>query len=174
MSVRRPAPASLRATESARPCTACRPRPGCRRRHIAPRFREKVYREMAWRAGLILAQGGSVVADAVFDRPPNRERSRKTRASRGVPFAGIWLEADPTVLWHRVSKRTGGPSDATVDVLSRQLQIEHGDGDRVAAGSMLREGRRSRRRHTGCGQSPNSDRDATLLPPDRAFSSDPA
>lgn len=30
---------------------------------------ERVHREMAWRAGLILAEGGSVVADAVLTGP---------------------------------------------------------------------------------------------------------
>ncbi|TIQ24555.1 MAG: aminoglycoside phosphotransferase, partial [Mesorhizobium sp.] len=34
----------------------------------------------------------------------------------------FWLEADPLVLWRRVSERRGGPSDATIDILSRQLQ----------------------------------------------------
>lgn len=87
-----------------------------------PEISEKVYREMAWRAGLILSQGGSVVADAVFDRPGDRERIEKEAANREMPLLGIWLEADPTVLWQRVEKRKSGPSDATVDILSRQLQ----------------------------------------------------
>ncbi|TGV78492.1 aminoglycoside phosphotransferase, partial [Mesorhizobium sp. M2D.F.Ca.ET.145.01.1.1] len=39
---------------------------------------------------------------------------------------GFWLEADPLVLWRRVSERKGGPSDATVDILSRQLQRKAG------------------------------------------------
>lgn len=87
-----------------------------------PEISEKVYREMAWRAGLILSQGGSVVADAVFDRPGDRERIANEAANRGMPLLGVWLEADPTVLWQRVEERKGGPSDATVDILSRQLQ----------------------------------------------------
>ena len=87
-----------------------------------PEISEKVYREMAWRAGLILAQGGSAVADAVFDRPADRERIGKEATDRGLPWLGVWLEADPAVLWQRVSERRGGPSDATVDILSRQLQ----------------------------------------------------
>jgi len=87
-----------------------------------PEISEKVYRDMAWRAGLILSQGGSVVADAVFDRPDDRERISRQAAERGLPFLGVWLEADPAVLWRRVSDRKGGPSDATVDILSRQLQ----------------------------------------------------
>jgi aminoglycoside phosphotransferase family enzyme/predicted kinase len=87
-----------------------------------PEVSEKVYQEMAWRTGLILSEGGSVVADAVFDRLPDRERIGQEAAERGVPLIGIWLEADPVVLWQRVSERKGGPSDATVDILSRQLQ----------------------------------------------------
>lgn len=87
-----------------------------------PEVSERVYREMAWRAGLILAEGGSVVADAVFDRPPDRDRIEKAASDRGVACFGFWLEADPLVLCQRVSERKGGPSDATIDILSRQLQ----------------------------------------------------
>ncbi|UCI21690.1 AAA family ATPase [Mesorhizobium sp. B2-1-8] len=86
-----------------------------------PEVSDRVYREMAWRAGLILSQGGSVVADAVFDRPADHERIEKAARSRAVDFHGFWLEADPLVLWQRVDERKGGPSDATIDILSRQL-----------------------------------------------------
>jgi len=83
---------------------------------------DRVYSEMAWRSGLILSQGGCVVSDAVFDKKANRESIEKQAGDRGIPFLGVWLEADPTVLWKRVKGRKGGPSDATVDILSRQLQ----------------------------------------------------
>ncbi|MFN3548703.1 MAG: AAA family ATPase [Mesorhizobium sp.] len=94
-----------------------------------PETSERVYAEMAWRAGLILSEGGTVVADAVFDRPPDRERIAAVATMRSVPFLGVWLEADPALLWERVRDRTGGPSDATVDVLSRQLARKVGDID---------------------------------------------
>ncbi|MBE1264339.1 AAA family ATPase, partial [Salmonella enterica subsp. enterica serovar Derby] len=87
-----------------------------------PGVSERVYRQMAWRAGLILSEGGAVVADAVFDRPADRSRIEKTASDRNVSFSGFWLQADPLVLWQRVSERIGGPSDATIDILSRQLQ----------------------------------------------------
>jgi uncharacterized protein len=87
-----------------------------------PEVSERVYNEMAWRAGLILSEGGSVVADAVFDRLADRARIEKAARDRGIPFSGFWLEADPLVLWQRVSERKGGPSDAKGDILSRQLQ----------------------------------------------------
>ena len=86
-----------------------------------------VYREMSWRSGLILAEGGSVVADAVFDRQQNREMIEITTRTAGVPFLGIWLDADPALLWQRVSERTSGVSDATVDVLSLQLGRDPGE-----------------------------------------------
>lgn len=91
-----------------------------------PEVSERVYREMAWRAGLILAEGGSVVADAVFDRPGDRARIERAASERGLPFLGIWLDAAPDLLWQRVDRRTGGPSDATVDILSRQLERDAG------------------------------------------------
>jgi aminoglycoside phosphotransferase family enzyme/predicted kinase len=86
-----------------------------------PEISERVYAEMAWRAGLILSEGGTAVVDAVFDRRPDRLRIESVASERSVPFRGVWLDADPTLLWDRVRDRTGGPSDATVDVLSRQL-----------------------------------------------------
>jgi len=92
-----------------------------------PEVSERVYQEMAWRAGFILSQGGSVVADAVFDRPTDRSRIRQSALDREVPFQGIWLEAAPEVLWQRVEQRSGSASDATVDILSRQLQRDAGD-----------------------------------------------
>lgn len=92
-----------------------------------PEVSERVYREMAWRAALILGQGGSALADAVFDRLSDRERIARAATDRHLPFTGIWLDAAPDVLWHRVNQRRGGPSDATVDILSRQLQRDVGE-----------------------------------------------
>ncbi len=91
-----------------------------------PGVSERVYREMAWRAELMLAQGASVVADAVFDRAEDRERIGYVAECQAVPFQGIWLDAAPALLRRRVERRKGGPSDATVDVLSRQLQKDPG------------------------------------------------
>jgi uncharacterized protein len=67
-----------------------------------PEVSANVYREMAWRASLILAEGGSVVADAVFDNAANRKLIETAARDAGVPFAGVWLETDPSVLWQQV------------------------------------------------------------------------
>lgn len=91
-----------------------------------PEVSENVYREMAWRSGLILAQGGSVVADAVFDRTGHRAMIEKSATEHGVPFHGVWLTASEEILWQRVTARRGGPSDATVDILAKQLDRDIG------------------------------------------------
>jgi uncharacterized protein len=91
-----------------------------------PEVSANVYREMAWRASLILAEGGSVVADAVFDNAANRQLIESAATVAGVSFVGVWLDTDASVLWQRVSSRRQGVSDATVDILSRQLQRRTG------------------------------------------------
>lgn len=87
----------------------------------------RVYRELAWRATLILEEGASVIADAVFDKADNRILMEAAAKSANVPFTGIWLHTDASVLWQRVSERRSGVSDATIDVLSQQLQRDPGD-----------------------------------------------
>lgn len=91
-----------------------------------PEVSEHVYRQIAWRSDLILSQGGCVVADAVFHQAGHRDDIGRVACDRSVPFAGFWLAAAPSVLWSRVRERRDGPSDATVDILSRQLQRDPG------------------------------------------------
>lgn len=81
---------------------------------------KQVYREMARHAESILAQGGTVVADAVFARQEDRELIEES--GRGTQFCGIWLDAAPALLERRIDGRRGGSSDADLNVLARQLQ----------------------------------------------------
>jgi aminoglycoside phosphotransferase family enzyme/predicted kinase len=87
-----------------------------------PEVSAKVYHEMAWRASLILSEGGSVVAEAVFDNAVNRELIEKAAREASASFVGVWLRTDPSILWQRVSARRESASDATIDILARQLQ----------------------------------------------------
>lgn len=89
-----------------------------------PEVSARVYREISWRARVILAQEGAVVADAVFDRVENRKLLEFAATEKRCAFSGFWLDADPALLWQRVQTRKGGVSDATVDVLSKQLSKE--------------------------------------------------
>lgn len=92
-----------------------------------PEVSERVYRDMAWRSSLTLAEGGSAVADAVFERQQDRVRMERAAEDRHAPFLGVWLDVAPDVLWRRVAQRHGGPSDATVEILSRQLERNVGE-----------------------------------------------
>jgi uncharacterized protein len=91
-----------------------------------PEVSSRVYREMAWRAGLTIVDGGSVVADAVFDKGENRSLVEAAARDANVPFTGVWLQADASILWQRVAERSEGVSDATIDILARQLQRDPG------------------------------------------------
>lgn len=88
----------------------------------SPEMSQKVYAEMARHSARVLGQGACVVADAVFDRQPDREVMEAVAKKAGVPIDGIWLEADEATLHDRVGRRTSSSSDATVEILSRQLQ----------------------------------------------------
>ena len=91
-----------------------------------PDISAKVYLGLGERVRAILRDGGSVVADAVFDRPQNRTLIEQIARESPVPFTGIWLDADAETLRQRVQDRTGGPSDATTEVLEMQLVRDTG------------------------------------------------
>jgi predicted kinase len=63
-----------------------------------------------------------VVANAVYDRDPDRRRIEGEAGSRDVAFLGVWLDASPGILRQRVGARVGGASDANVEVLAAQLE----------------------------------------------------
>lgn len=92
-----------------------------------PEISQAVYSQLCGAAAAALGLGQAVIADAVFDREEDREAIRRVAAQAGAEFHGFWLDAPPTVLARRVGERVGGPSDATAEVLRRQLA--HGVGD---------------------------------------------
>lgn len=92
-----------------------------------PVISDRVYEEMARRAGAILREGGSVVADAVFDKPGKRDLIEAAALRADASFTGIWLTAEEALLRQRVGARRGGPSDATLDILKRQLESDVGE-----------------------------------------------
>ncbi len=91
-----------------------------------PEVSDKVYGMMSARAADLLATGCSVVADAVFDVPDRRRIIEDTATRATVPFDGIWLQADPDILKHRVETRPKTASDATGKVLRMQLSRDRG------------------------------------------------
>lgn len=89
----------------------------------------RVYAELGEIAGLVLACGHAVVADAVFDRPADRERFAELAAGTGVAFRGIWLEAPARTLIDRVAGRRGDPSDATPAIVAQQIARQGAPSD---------------------------------------------
>lgn len=97
----------------------------------------EVYRAIGMRAGDLLAQGWPVIVDATFLDAPSRADIAEVARRAGVPFDGIWLDAAPETMTARLRQRSGDPSDATAEVLSRQLDRDAGPLDWlvVAAGA---------------------------------------
>ena len=75
---------------------------------------------------LVRESGGTVVADATFLTPESRESIAAVAARAGVSFAGVWLECPPEVMAERLRQRASDASDATVEVLQRQLERDPG------------------------------------------------
>jgi predicted kinase len=96
-----------------------------------------VYARMQQQAADALAAGRSVILDAVAANPEERAGFAETAAAAGVPFAGLWLEAAPALLGERIRNRRNDVSDATEDVLRKQLGWDIGrlDWTRISAGA---------------------------------------
>nr|WP_169728436.1 bifunctional aminoglycoside phosphotransferase/ATP-binding protein [Geminicoccus roseus] len=86
-----------------------------------PEVSRRVFARIAERSACLLQAGQAVIADAVYGEPAQRDAIAQVAARAGVRFRGLWLEAPPAVLEARVAARTGDASDATVEVLRRQL-----------------------------------------------------
>lgn len=86
----------------------------------------RVYAGQARQAQALLGLGVAVVADAVFSNPQGREAIEQCAVASAVPFAGIWLDVPADRLFERVASRQNDPSDATSDVVQRQLASDTG------------------------------------------------
>lgn len=89
----------------------------------------KVYGLMMEQAELALRSGQSVIVDAVSARPDQRVALSGLAERLGVGFAGLWLEAEAGDLKRRINARRNNASDATVEVLERQLDYDLGPMD---------------------------------------------
>lgn len=85
-----------------------------------------VYARLGEEAGPLLRAGCSVILDGVFNRPEERTAAEAVAHELGVDFQGLWLEAPPGVMAARIEDRRHDASDATVEILSRQLSFATG------------------------------------------------
>jgi uncharacterized protein len=86
----------------------------------------EVYSALARGARRGLSAGHAVVVDAVFAHPKERHDIEQVAQDAGVPFTGLWLDADAAVLTRRVAARRGDASDATAAVVEQQLAYDLG------------------------------------------------
>jgi hypothetical protein len=86
-----------------------------------PEANTQVYDRLFKKAGILLRAGRSVVADAVFAEPHEREAIERVAQGAGVAFQGLWLSAPADTMRHRADKRTDDVSDATSRTIDTQI-----------------------------------------------------
>ncbi|TAN62668.1 MAG: hypothetical protein EPN20_10700, partial [Magnetospirillum sp.] len=86
----------------------------------------RTYQTLYDTCAALLAAGHSAVADAVFAKPEERAAIAAVAAKAGVRFDGLWLEVPPDMAAARIRARKANVSDATPEVLERQLSYDLG------------------------------------------------
>jgi hypothetical protein len=94
-----------------------------------PETTGRVYRMLGEKAVIALAAGYSAIIDAVALTPQERAGFAEIARRAGVPFAGLWLDAGAEAMRTRIGARRGDASDATAEILSRQLRRDPGPID---------------------------------------------
>lgn len=92
-----------------------------------PESSARIYAAMLARAERVLRAGHSVILDAVFARPDERQAAEALGRKVGVPFEGVWLDIGKEEALARVAARKGDASDATPAVVTRQFGYELGE-----------------------------------------------
>ena len=88
---------------------------------------QKVYEAIRSRAITVLTAGHTAITDAVFSTQEERERIQKAAKESNSGFLGLWLESPASVLRQRIETRTGDASDATCEVVDKQLTYDLGE-----------------------------------------------
>ena len=87
---------------------------------------EAVYEAQRRETARVLAGGHAAIADGVFLRMEERDAIEAVARDSKAPFQGVWLQAAPAALLERVEARSNDPSDATVDVVRLQQNLQPG------------------------------------------------
>ncbi|WP_314955825.1 AAA family ATPase [Bradyrhizobium cosmicum] len=85
-----------------------------------PEVTAQVYDVLMQRARQVLAQGHSVIVDAIFARESERDDLAVLARACGVPLHGLFLVADLATRQARIGGRQGDASDATQEVAALQ------------------------------------------------------
>jgi aminoglycoside phosphotransferase family enzyme/predicted kinase len=102
-----------------------------------PDVSRRVYQTLRRKAAEALAAGYSTIIDAVSLKPRERRSLAAVAEAAGVPFSGLWLVAPAATMERRLRSRRNDASDASAEVLTRQLQQDPGPVDwvRIDAGA---------------------------------------
>jgi uncharacterized protein len=95
----------------------------------SPAVTTKVYAVIADKARRAVAAGHSAILDAVFATPQERAAATASAEILGVPFHGLFLEADLDTRLARLSARGRDPSDADAAVARIQQSYDLGTLD---------------------------------------------
>jgi predicted kinase len=91
-----------------------------------PEVTARVYASIIERARRAVAAGHSAILDAVFAQPDEREHAERIAAELGVPFQGLFLEADLATRVRRTGARERDASDANAAVARAQEAYDLG------------------------------------------------
>jgi uncharacterized protein len=92
----------------------------------SPSARGRIYQALRDDARSVLTAGHSVIMDGVFAEQDYRQDIEALAREVGVPFRGLWLYANPETLLERVARRGRDASDASPEVVRRQLVADPG------------------------------------------------
>ncbi len=106
-----------------------------------PGVTQRVYAALRDGAAAALRAGYCAIIDAVALKQEERGSFAEIARRAGVPFTGLWLEAPPDTLLARVHRRQHDASDATGEIIKRQLLVDPGplDWQRLDAGRGTKE-----------------------------------
>lgn len=88
----------------------------------APTITQATYAWLLEAAGGLVRAGLDVIVDATFQDPRQRHAAAATARAAGAGFAILECTAPAALLRARVAARRDDPSDATTDILERQLR----------------------------------------------------
>lgn len=86
----------------------------------------RVYAVLMAKAEVALRAGHSVIVDAVFSTPDERAAIEGLAHRLKVHFHGLWLKAPPSILRDRIARRRNDASDASVEIVDKQLAYDTG------------------------------------------------